>query len=318
MRERIDIVVGGHICLDVIPTFVGEASWDEVLTPGKLSIMGPAVVSTGGAVPNTGLALHRLGVSTRLMGKIGDDALGRVILSVLAGHDPTLAEGMLVSSEVSTSYTIVLNPPGVDRMFLHCPGANDTFGAEDVPYSELADVRLFHFGYPPLMRRMFVDGGTELETLFRRARTQGPITSLDMSQPDPVSEAGRAPWETILTRVLPHVDLFLPSLDEMLFMLDPACFARLRAQGEIAPQVEGARLSELAARFLEMGAAVVMLKLGDQGLYLRTTREAARLAPLTACGVEVAAWRGRELLAPCFKVKVVGATGSGTARWRGS
>ncbi|MCK4437298.1 hypothetical protein KAU86_05050 [bacterium] len=32
--------------------------------------------------------------------------------------------------EVS-SYTIILFPPGMDRMFLHNPGANDTFGFKD-------------------------------------------------------------------------------------------------------------------------------------------------------------------------------------------
>ncbi len=311
MRGRADIVVCGHICLDVIPTFIGEAPWEKILTPGTLSIMGPAVISGGGAVSNTGLALHRLGASTRLLGKVGDDALGRVLLGLLSSYDPALAEGMLVSAEAPTSYTIVLSPPGVDRLFLHCPGANDTFRAEDVPYAELAGTRIFHFGYPPLMRRMFADGGEELEALFRQARAQGPLTSLDLSQPDPVSEAGQARWEEILARVLPHVDLFLPSLDEVLFMLDRERFLRLRAKGEVAPQAPGELLSELAGRFLEMGARVVLLKLGDQGAYLRTAADPERLAPLAASGADLAAWSGRELLAPCFEVNLVGATGSG-------
>jgi len=47
---------------------------------------GAATVSTGGAVSNTGIALHRLGVPTRLMGKVGDDILGRAIPDVLRSH----------------------------------------------------------------------------------------------------------------------------------------------------------------------------------------------------------------------------------------
>ena len=47
----------------------------------------------------------------------------------------------------------------MDRSFLHCPGANDTFGPEDIDVERLAGVSLFHFGYPPLMRRMYSDGG---------------------------------------------------------------------------------------------------------------------------------------------------------------
>ena len=66
---------------------------------------------------------------------------------------------MIVSDPEVTSYTIVISPPGHDRSFLHCPGANETFTAADVPYEQLAGVRLFHFGYPPLMPRMYADGG---------------------------------------------------------------------------------------------------------------------------------------------------------------
>jgi len=50
-------------------------------------------------------------------------------------------------------------------------------------------------------------------------------------------------------------------------------------------------LSELAAGLQSWGAHIVVLKLGDQGLYAR--------------------WDGCELLAPCFEVNVAGTTGSG-------
>jgi sugar/nucleoside kinase (ribokinase family) len=307
MGERRWVVVCGHICLDVIPTFGGaETSLTDLLVPGKLVDVGPAVIATGGAVSNTGLALHRLGVPTRLMGKVGDDLFGHAILEVVRRHDPALAEGMIVSPEAATSYTIVVNPPGVDRIFLHCPGANDSFGADDVPYHALSEVRLFHFGYPPLMRRMYLDGGRELESLFQRVKATGAVTSLDMARPDPASPAGKAPWPEILARVLPHVHLFLPSLDETLYMLDREGFDAWEA-GRLQP--DGALLAALAAQLLDLGAGVVALKLGAEGLYLRTggAEALAALSELTA----VEAWAGRELLAPCFGVDVVGTTGSG-------
>lgn len=307
MSERRWVVVCGHICLDVIPTFgAGEVGLADLLVPGKLVDVGPAVIATGGAVSNTGLALHRLGVPARLMGKVGDDLFGHAILEVVRRHDPALAEGMIVSAEASSSYTIVVNPPGVDRVFLHCPAANDSFGADDVPYHALSDVRLFHFGYPPLMRRMYQDCGSELESLFRRVKATGTVTSLDMARPDPASAAGRAPWAKILTRVLPHVDLFPPSLDETLFMLDRQRFEALEA-GDLQP--DGALLGDLAARLLDLGAAAVALKLGIEGLYLRTGA-ADKLAALSEM-IAVEAWAGRELLAPCFRADVVGTTGSG-------
>jgi len=298
-----EAVVCGHIALDVIPWFpTGGGTLSDLMVPGKLVNVGPAIATTGGTVSNAGLALHRLGVPVSLIAKVGDDLFGQAVLDILRGHDPTLAEGMLVTSDAPTSYTIVISPPGTDRVFLHCPGANDTFGADDVPYAQLHGARVFHFGYPPLMRRMYADGGEELASLLRRVKEQGIVTSLDMALPDPASEAGRAPWREILERALPHTDLFVPSLDEILFMLGREAVA--------AP--DGGLLAEVGCELLGMGAAVVALKLGAEGVYLQTTPDENRLAALRRCLPDGAdAWLGRELLAPCFQVEVVGTTGSG-------
>ena len=305
------MVVAGHICLDIIPTFERAGSdWTEILVPGKLVHVGGAVTATGGAVSNTGLALHRLGFPTRLMGKVGDDLFGHAVLEILRGHHPALAEGMLVTKEAPTSYTLVINPPGVDRMFLHCPGANDTFGWQDVPYGELAGAWLFHFGYPPLMRRMYANGGAELERLLRRVKELGVTTSLDMAKPDPASAAGKVNWLEVLRRALPSVDVFMPSADEILFMLDRQ---RYDAMGQdLGTHLDGALLSELSEQLLRMGTRMVALKLGAEGLYLRTTDRITRLAGMGSCAPQgVRRWVGRELLAPCFQVTVTGTTGSG-------
>ena len=196
--------------------------------------IGPAALSTGGAVANTGLALHRLGVRVRLMGKVGDDLFGRAVLEALHAQDPELAASMVVVAGETTSYTLVISPPGVDRCFLHCSGANNTFTADDVRYDELTSARLFHFGYPPIMRAMYADGGTELRRMFARARDAGPATSLDMCRPDPDGDAGRVHWERLLKETLPLVDVFVPSIEELLFMLDPPAYARLDG-GAAAP-----------------------------------------------------------------------------------
>ena len=74
------IIVAGHCCVDIIPTFSSTA--DGELHPGKLVHVGPAAFATGGPVPNVGLALRRLGAPVRLLGKVGDDLLGRVLLEL--------------------------------------------------------------------------------------------------------------------------------------------------------------------------------------------------------------------------------------------
>ncbi len=313
---REEVVVAGHICLDMIPRFEGgETDLDAILVPGKLNSVGPLLTATGGTVSNTGLALHRLGFSARLRGKIGDDVVGRAILDILRSYSPRLVEDMIVAEGQATSYTVVISPPGVDRIFLHCPGANDTFCAGDVDYEGLAAARLFHFGYPPLMRRMFIDEGAELVSLLSGVKKRGATTSLDMARPDPASEAGGVNWRRLLERVLPHVDLFLPSFDETLYMLDREGFDRLEREsdsGDLNALAHGLLLRELADQLLAMGAAIVLLKLGAQGLYLRTTSEEAKLAGSRACGPgDVAVWLDRELVVPCFQVDVVGTTGAG-------
>jgi sugar/nucleoside kinase (ribokinase family) len=160
---------------------------------------------------------------------------------------------------------------------------------------------------------MFADGGEELSALLRRVKEHGLTTSVDMARPDPASDAGRADWRVILAKALPYVDLFLPSFDETLFMLDRRRFDEMeRAGADLNAQADGALLRALADELIGMGAAIVGLKLGSQGMYLRTTTDQSRVAQASACS-DPAAWTGREMLAPCFAANVVGTTGSGDA-----
>lgn len=312
----VDAIVAGHICLDIIPELSGSAQerFEATLQPGRLVVVGAVTYCTGGPVSNTGLALARLGIHTQLMGKVGEDLFGRAIRDYLRAYGAELAEAMVVDPAAHTSYTIVISPPGVDRIFLHHPGANDTFGAEDIRYELLADSRLFHFGYPPLMRRMYEDGGLQLVEVFRRAREMGVSTSLDMALPDPSSPAGRVDWGAILRAVLPYVDLFLPSIEEILFMLRPQTYRALCAEAgglDFLAFVRPELLSGLGEELLGMGTRIVALKLGDRGLYLRTAGRGELEAMGRARPADLDAWADKELWAPCFQAKVVGTTGSG-------
>ena len=294
----LDMVVAGHLCLDVIPAIPPAAGGlAALLAPGNLVHTGPAVVSTGGAVANTGLALHRLGAPVRLAALTGRDVFGGAVRDIVERFGSGLSRSLMVRDDVSTSYSVVVNVPGVDRIFLHCPGANDAFDADSLRPELFARAGWFHFGYPPLMRKLFADGGSELEKVFAKARAAGLPTSLDMARPDPASPAGKADWPAILRRALPRVDVFLPSFDEITYMLDGAV--------ETVPTLE--RLRDISSRLLAMGTGAVLLKLGDQGAYLRT----ASGGPGPGAAGDAAAWQDRELYRPCFQVKAAGATGAG-------
>jgi sugar/nucleoside kinase (ribokinase family) len=313
-----DVIVAGHTCLDVIPTLAARETspvLTDVLAPGQMRQVGPMVLATGGAVPNTGLALHRLGTPVRLVGKVGDDFIGRAILEILRRHEPELAAGMIVEPGVASSYTMILSSPNLDRTFFHYPGPNDTFSAADVPDAALRDGKIFHFGYPPLMRRLYQDGGEALAALLKRAGERGLVTSLDVSQPDLDSEAGRVDWRALLARVLPCVDVFLPGVEETLLMMDPGRYrALMQTAGDegLLSLVEGTLLCDLADEVLALGPAVVGLKLGDQGIYLRTTADHDQLRKLeTMLPLAHRPWLNRELLAPAFAANLVGTTGAG-------
>ncbi len=314
--EPYQAVVAGHICLDIIPEMssLAAAHLTDILAPGHLTIVGPASLSTGGAVSNTGLALNRLGIHTRLMGKIGDDLFGQAVQGIVRKYGPELAEGMIVDPDDATSYTLIINPPNVDRIFLHCPGANDTFRASDVRYDLVDQVRLFHFGYPPLMRSMFSNQGAELVEILSRVKALGVTASLDMSHIDPKAEAGRADWRGILTAALPFVDLFLPSIEELLAALHPDTYIKLSRQaagGSILPCVTPSMLSDLGQELFDLGVKIAVIKLGNRGLYLRTARREAIAQMGRAVPSDPSAWAEKELWAPCFKVEVAGTTGSG-------
>lgn len=310
-------VVAGHLCLDVIPTLtVGseKRTLADLVRPSSLSIIGPVILSTGGPVSNTGLALHQLGIPTQLMGKVGDDQFGQIVLRIISSYEPQLADGMVVDGAVATSYTIVISPPDKDRFFLHHPGANDTFGADDVRYENLSAATLFHFGYPPIMRLMHVNDGAQLADVMRRAKQTGVTTSLDMTVPDPASDAGRADWRKILRATLPYVDVFLPSIEEMLFMVRREMYDALcREAGttEILPFITPEILSGLSSELLDWGGKIIGLKLGHRGFYVRTAGEAVLVGLGRARPTDLAAWADQELWIPCFQVDVVGTAGSG-------
>jgi len=267
-------IVAGHICLDITPVFPDQKveRLEELLKPGKLINMKEADVHTGGAVANTGIAMKILGADVSLMGKIGDDAFGEMVQNIL--NEYRAKDDMLVAPGESTSYSVILAIPGIDRIFLHNPGVNDTFCAEDIPGEVLSKAALFHFGYPPLMKKMYQNDGAELVKIMKQAQEYGAATSLDMAAVDNASEAGRADWKKILAQVIPYVDFFVPSAEELCYMLDYERFCKLQekaAGGDITEVLDvETDIRPLADTCMEMGAKVVLIKCGAPGMYYRT------------------------------------------------
>lgn len=309
-------VCAGHICIDLTPMFPPRskpADIADLLVPGKLVQMQGMDIHTGGSVSNTGLAMKRLGANVTLQGKIGADAMGQLVKAAFEADGA--AEGLLISENSSTSYSVVLAPPGVDRIFLHDPGANYTFCCDDMNWDAVREASLMHFGYPPLMRRLFMNDGEELTRIFRRAKELGAATSLDMAACDPASEGGKADWKTILKNMLPYVDFFVPSAEELAFMLDRPMYDRWLDEAKGGDTTDCIRLADaekLADTVLSMGAKVVLIKCGARGIYYRCAFEAV-IAPLCrALELDPAEWAGISGFECSFvPEKVLSGTGAG-------
>lgn len=308
------IIAAGHICLDITPVFSTKAKFSsvgEILVPGKLVHMDDADVHTGGSVANTGLALKILGADVRLLGKVGNDAFGAMVRDIAGSYG---AGGLIVDEGSSTSYSVVVAVPGVDRIFLHNPGANNTFSSSDIPDEALKDAALFHFGYPTLMEKMYENNGAEMAATFRRMKALGIATSLDLAAVDPDTDAGRNDWEAFLTAVLPETDFFVPSFEELCYMLDrPAYDALAALGGDMIAHLDMARdVAPLAERCLAMGAKAVLIKCGTAGMYYRT----APLQEMQKVGsrleLNAALWADAQGVQPCFRAdQVLSGTGAG-------
>jgi sugar/nucleoside kinase (ribokinase family) len=223
---------------------------------------------------------------------------------------------MIVSPTSHTSYSVVLAIPSNDRIFLHYPGANDTFEYADLDMEAIRQATLFHLGYPPLMKRLYENNGVELTRIFRTVSEAGVVTSLDLAAVDPKSPAGRADWQGILWNTLPFVDIFVPSVEELLFMLDRKKYDRLveAADGKDLTTIINVQrdVQPLAEAALQMGAKVIMIKCGEPGVYFKTADSEKITAMETKLGFSLTDWANREgFEASYVPERVVSATGAG-------
>ncbi len=89
------------------------------------------------------------------------------------------------------------------------------------------------------------------------------------------TDAGRADWRRILGKVLPDVDFFLPSFEELCYMLDPEKYRRMSASGgdmteRLDPEND---VDPLIDMLMDMGCKTVVVKCGKAGMVWRTADE---------------------------------------------
>ena len=105
------------------------------------------VAHPGGAVANFLAAVSKFGGKTALVGKVGDDAFGKMLLTTLEKTDIGTA-GMVVDDSVFTTLAFVTLDETGDRSFSFArkPGADTRLKAEEVEYGLIDDAKVLHFG----------------------------------------------------------------------------------------------------------------------------------------------------------------------------
>jgi sugar/nucleoside kinase (ribokinase family) len=290
------VAVVGHLCVDIRP----QLSHPPTMEPGTLRQVGPVTISLGGAVANTGRVLAVLGAPVIGWGAVGSDDLGAIILSHLERIPGFEFRPQTVA--LGSSYTIVLEPPQLDRSFWNYPGSNALL---DLGAVTLDGVDLLHFGYPSLMPGVCADQGKALVDLFGRAAGRGTATSLDLAWIDPRSDAAEVDWPDFLRRILPVTDILCPSFDDL------AC---VFGQPERFDAVVAAGLVE---QLLAWGAGIVMVTGGADGITLGVG-EADQLGRLASCGLRPDDWAGVRLHVSAKALSQVSTTtGAGDAATAG-
>ena len=274
------IIVAGHISYDITPQIydTNGKNFGNILKPGKLINVGRATVANGGAVNNTGMALHKFGANVELIAKVGDDEFGRRIIK--SCEEKGAKTSFIKAVGEDTSYTIVLSPPGFDRSFLHFTGTNDTFKFADLNISNIEDGYLFHFGYPTLMAGFYENNAGDLIKMYKNIKKAGLITSLDVAAFDLESKQGKLDWKEILKQVLPYVDIFEPSFEELLCMMDKEAYKELleRAGDEDVCMCLSLKkdIRPLAKKVMELGVSILLIKCGAAGMYLCTSEDVSK------------------------------------------
>lgn len=296
--RKFDVVIAGYICVDLIPKFEkgkSVTSLSDFLKPGRLIEIEGLSATLGGAVANTGMVMKRFSKSVFLNGIIGDDFIGRMAREWLDEYG--LSEGIKTVKDEGTAFGLVIAPQEIDRIFLEYPGYSSQFNLSHINFDAIAQSRLFHFGYPPLLKSFYQNEGGQLLELFSSLKSLDVITSMDFSLPDQESVSGKINWTAILRRVLPFTDIFVPSLEEALLIMMPKEYARIQsAFGEIdfIDKIPLETIRQLGKRIIDYGAKIVLLKAGHTGAYL-WTGDISSINEKAGFDLSLTSWSHREL-----------------------
>lgn len=174
---RRGIICGGSILVDVNKVI------DRLPPAEEVALILSETADTGGPGLNLAVDLARLGCGfpVHMVGLVGDDAHGRLVLDTCTGLGIDTS-GIGVLRGVPTSYTdVMIERSSGRRTFFHFQGVNARLGPERFDFAGTT-ARIFHIGAPGVHERMDAPsaGGNGFAEALARARASGLRTNLEL------------------------------------------------------------------------------------------------------------------------------------------
>ena len=213
---------------------------------GELLVTDDFLMGAGGCAANVAVVLSKLGVDSRVVGKVGRDAFGDYVTSSLAalGVDVSFVGR---SETMGTAKTVIIPVSGDDRRYIHTLGANAGLTGQDFAPEAMSGIDVIYLGGYFVLPGLQPDAVVEL---FEAAHRVGAQTVLDVVLPGDTETS-----IDDLRSILPSVDFFLPNYDEARHLT-----------GERDPERQ-------AACFQDAGAQTVIITMGADGLFVRSTTD---------------------------------------------
>ncbi len=208
--------------------------------PGEMLLADRIAVFSGGNALNTAVALRRLGERVAIVGSVGADPIGDLLLAQLEeiGLD---VRGVRRQPDGTTPATLIFRAEGEDRRFIHSLGVAAGFTGEAVRAELIPRGGIvFVGGY----LKLAAWNDAALADTLRQAQERNCTIVFNVS----IAREGGVDTSRCL-RLLPHVDVFVPNEDEARI---------LTGQPTLAAQ---------ACALREAGADVVVITRGPEGLY---------------------------------------------------
>lgn len=169
----------------------------------------------GGAPANFLAALAKFGAKVGLIGKVGSDAFGKLLLGTLENAGIN-TEGMAVDDNFFTTLAFVTLDDTGNREFSFArkPGADTQFTEEDIPYQLIDEAKVFHFGTLSLTNE---PARTATQKAVAYAKSKGKLITYDPNLRKPLWKDLEIAKEQIIWG-LRHADVVKISDEEVEFL----------------------------------------------------------------------------------------------------